>query len=122
LGGKRSYSQFPNNPDYALGPITNSICDTVTSIDETLSQKTSSISIYYHSSWQTAFINASGLKGSQLKLIVMDISGRVVYSDIGVSTNGYFTHDLPMDNFASGLYLITIVSEKEKLTGKMVKP
>ncbi len=122
LGGKRSYSQFPNNPDYALGPITNSICDTVTSIDETLSQKTSSLSVFYHHAWQTAFINANGLKGSQLKLIVMDISGRMVYSEGSIATNGYFSRDLPMNDFASGLYLITIFTEKEKLTGKIVKP
>ena len=122
LGGKRSYLGLPNNPDYSLGPIPNSLCDTVTSIDETFSQKASSISIFYHHTWQTAFINASGLKGSQLKLIVMDISGRIIFTERGVSANGFFSRDLPMNEFASGLFLITIVSEKEKLTGKMVKP
>lgn len=122
LGGKRSYLGLPNNPDYELGPIQGSLCDTITSVDLIEKQATATLNIFYHSSWQTAFINASGLKGTQLKLIVMDISGRVIDIKGGVSVNGFFSCDLTMDDFSSGLYLITIVSDKEKLTGKMVKP
>jgi len=32
LGGKRTYYGLPNNPNYELGPIVNSVCDTVTSV------------------------------------------------------------------------------------------
>lgn len=33
LGGKRTYWGLPNNPDYELGPVTGSICDTLTGIN-----------------------------------------------------------------------------------------
>ena len=122
LGGKRGYSQFPNNPDYDMGPIPNSICDTVTSVATLWSKQNAAISIFYHTSWQTAFVNASGLKGSRIQLVVMDLSGRIVYTEKNESKDGFFTRDLSMSNFASGMYLISIFTEREKLTGKMVKP
>ncbi len=121
LGGKRNYAQFPNNPDYDMGPITNSICDTVTSVTALLPKENAAITIFYHADWQTAFINANGLKGSHIQLVVMDISGRIVYSEKGESRDGFFTKDLSMSNFASGIYLVSIFTERERLTGKMVK-
>ena len=122
LGGKRSYLGLPNNPDYDMGPIPNSICDTVTSVTTLWSKQNAAISIFYHTSWQTAFVNASGLKGSRIQLVVMDLSGRIVYSENSECKDGFFTRDLSMSNFASGMYLISIFTEREKLTGKMVKP
>ena len=121
LGGKRTYYGLPNNPNYELGPIVNSVCDTVTSVTPILIEQKPELNIFYHSSWQTAFINASGLKGLHLQLIVMDISGRILYNEKGETRNGYFTKDLSLSSFAAGMYLITIFTEKEKLTGKFVK-
>ncbi len=119
LGGKRSYLGLPNNPDYALGPITNSLCDTVTSVVQ-VNKPTAELSVFYHSSWQTAFVNANGLKGSHVKLVVMDISGRIIYFEESKSRGGYFTKDLLMSGYTSGVYLISIVTDKERLTGKVV--
>ena len=66
-------------------------------------------------------MNASRLKGSKVKIYLTDISGRILFVDNGNSTAGYFTKNLAMDNFAAGIYLVTIVTEKEKLSGKIVK-
>ena len=33
LGGKRTYYSLPNNPNYELGALTGSVCDTITGID-----------------------------------------------------------------------------------------
>jgi len=33
LGGKRTYYGLPNNPDYDLGALAGSVCDTITGID-----------------------------------------------------------------------------------------
>jgi len=77
--------------------------------------------LFYSPSWQTLFVNASGLKGKNLLLTVTDLSGRIIYSDKSETQNAYFTKDLMMNDFASGLYLITVSTEKEKLTGKVMK-
>lgn len=120
LGGKRTYYGLPNNPNYELGPIVNSACDTVTSITPISSKQKPELKIFYHSSWQIAFVNASGLSGKNLQLLVLDLSGKMVYNEISEARNGFFTKDLSMNGLASGMYLITLITEKEKLTSKLV--
>ncbi|MFZ7116414.1 MAG: hypothetical protein ACO1G9_13620, partial [Bacteroidota bacterium] len=34
LGGKRTYWGLPNNPDYGLGPVVGSLCDTINTVVE----------------------------------------------------------------------------------------
>ncbi len=120
LGGKRTYWGLPNNPDYDLGSVSGSICDTLTSVEVVSAGPSASLSVYYHSDWQTAFVNASGLKGKNLKLILSDISGRILFTEDTESRTGYFTKDLSMSEYASGVYLVTIFTEREKLTKKVV--
>ena len=66
-------------------------------------------------------VNASKLKGTKVKIYLTDISGRILFVDEGKTNAGYFSKNIPMDNFAAGIYLVTIVTEKEKISGKIVK-
>jgi hypothetical protein len=61
------------------------------------------------------------LKGNKVKIYLTDISGRILFVDEGKTIAGYFTKNIPMDNFAAGIYLVTIVTEKDKISGKVVK-
>ena len=70
---------------------------------------------------ESALLNVSKLKGTKAKIYLTDISGRILIVDEGKATAGYFTKNIPMDNFAAGIYLVTIVTEKEKLSGKIVR-
>jgi hypothetical protein len=70
--------------------------------------------------WEKAFINASNLKGKTGKLLVYDMQGKVVHSEPLRIQNGYYTRDLLMIGYAKGMYLITIQTEKERLTKKMM--
>ncbi len=64
LGGNRCYSGLPNNPDYDLGPLAGSPCDTLVGIGEFPAINSAAIHVFYHSSWEKVFINASGLQGN----------------------------------------------------------
>jgi hypothetical protein len=79
-----------------------------------------SLHVYYHTAWEKAFINASNLKGKTGKLLVYDMQGKVVHSEPLKIQNGYYTRDLSMIGYAKGMYLITIQTEKERLTKKMM--
>jgi len=79
-----------------------------------------SLHVYYHPAWEKAFINASNIKGKTGKLLVYDMQGKVIYSEPLRIQHGYFTKDLPMTEFANGIYLITIQTEKERLTKKLM--
>ncbi|MBL7913493.1 MAG: T9SS type A sorting domain-containing protein [Bacteroidia bacterium] len=121
LGGKRTYWGLPNNPDYDLPTLAGSPCDTLVSQNELAGAATvGSLHVYYHPAWEKAFINASNLKGKSGKLLVYDMHGKVVHSEPLRILNGYYTRDLSMIGYAKGMYLITIQTEKERLTKKVM--
>lgn len=121
LGGKRTYLGLPNNPNYDLGPLTGSICDTINTVVEQTEISIPALNLSYQSAWQSVIANASRLKGAKVKIYLTDISGRILFVDEGKSIAGYFSKNIPMENFAAGVYLVTIVTEKEKISGKVVK-
>lgn len=45
----------------------------------------------------------------------------LVFEEKGNVTTGYFTKDLNMQGFASGVYVVSLVTEKEILNKKFVK-
>ena len=120
LGGKRTYYGLPNNPDYTLGPITGSICDTLTSSVLELAGQTVNLYIYYNPQWDIAFINASGLKQNKINMTVADISGRIIYNEFGTVYSGYYTKDLTLNGFAKGMYIVTIQTGNQMLSKKFV--
>ncbi|MBL7913940.1 MAG: T9SS type A sorting domain-containing protein [Bacteroidia bacterium] len=121
LGGKRTYYGLPNNPDYDLPALAGSSCDTLVSQNELAgAAAVGSLHVYYHPAWEKAFINASNLKGKTGKLLVYDMQGKVVHSEPLRIQNGYYTMDLSMAGYANGMYLVTIQTEKEQLTKKLM--
>ncbi|MBK9423874.1 MAG: T9SS type A sorting domain-containing protein [Bacteroidetes bacterium] len=121
LGGKRTYYGLPNNPDYDMPALMGSPCDTLVSQNELAgAAAVGSLHVYYHPAWEKAFINASNIKGKTGKLLVYDVQGKVVYSEPIRIQNGYYTKDLSMAGYGNGMYLITIQTEKERLTRKLI--
>ncbi|MBL0340418.1 MAG: T9SS type A sorting domain-containing protein [Bacteroidetes bacterium] len=121
LGGKRTYKGLPNNPDYDLGPLVGSSCDTLVSINPAPANiHPSELFVYYHPGWQTAFINAQRLIGHNYRLRVYDIRGEEVFSESGKLNPPYFTKNLNCALFAKGMYIVLLETEKEKLTKKFV--
>ncbi len=121
LGGKRTYWGLPNNPDYDLGPLAGSPCDTLTSLNETVAAVASSgLYVYYSLQWQTAFINADKLSGTTYRLSVYDLMGKEVFSESGKITPPYFTKNLNCGGWAKGMYVVSLECGEERLVKKFV--
>lgn len=112
---------MPNAPNFSLGPLTGSLCDTINTVVEQTEISSPALNLTYQSAWQSVIVNASRLKGVKAKIYLTDISGRILFADEGKTTAGYFSKNIPMENLAAGIYLVTIVTEKEKVSGKIVK-
>ncbi len=121
LGGHRSYWGLPNNPNYELGRLIGSPCDTLSVgiLETTIPQP--AFYAYYDKEYNTAFINAKNIKGNKVNLEVFDINGKMIFQELSNSIQGYFTKDFRMTGLAEGLYVIILQTEKEKLVKKMVK-
>jgi hypothetical protein len=124
LGGKRCYFGLPNNPNYQLGPLVGSPCDTLTTnINNQSSINHSQLFVFYHSGWQTAFINAKELRGKKVEVVVYDEMGRSLTPALskGEGVGGYFTMDLDCKDFAAGVYIVVLQTEEERLVKRFVK-
>jgi hypothetical protein len=120
LGGKRTYWGLPNNPDYDLGPLIGSACDTLLGITEELPSVHTELLVYYSAAWQSAFINAHKLHGKNYQLIVIDIMGKQVFTESGALSSQYYTKNLNCSTFSKGMYVATFITEKENLSRKFV--
>jgi hypothetical protein len=121
LGGGRTYWGLPNNPNYELGPLVGSVCDTLAvGLSEITSYK-NNITVYYDAGWQMAFVNAKGLKGKNYTFQLYNLNGQLVLQEQGKLNTEYFTKDLSLVGNASGIYLVRLITEKEILTTKFVK-
>ncbi len=113
---------MPNNPDYELDPLSGSLCDTLTGLN---SQQQPAIGaelfVFYHSGWQKMFVNAQNIKGKNCLLQIFDVNGKEVFSSSKKTTPPYFTQDISLEGIASGMYLVTLTTEKEKLVKKFLK-
>ncbi|MBL0343622.1 MAG: T9SS type A sorting domain-containing protein [Bacteroidetes bacterium] len=120
MGGKRTYLGLPNNPNYDLPALAGSPCDTLVGKNElAITNTNANLHVYYAPDWEKAFINADKLKGKNYRLRMVDVLGKEVYTESGALNSKYFTRDLNCASFASGIYLITFETEKERLVKKM---
>lgn len=121
LGGHRAYIGLPNNPNYELGPIVGSPCDTLTvGITEAVGYK-NNITVYYDVNWQMAFVNAKGLRGKKFAFELYNINGQLIQQQQGMLDSEYYTNNLSLVGVADGLYVVRLKTDKEVLTGKFVK-
>ncbi|MDQ3051938.1 MAG: T9SS type A sorting domain-containing protein [Bacteroidota bacterium] len=120
LGGKRTYYSLPNNPDYDLSALNGSPCDSLSSISETNAFSEAELFIYYTSDLQTAFINANRLKGKNYYLEVFDLLGKSIIKESGNIFPPHFTKNLNCSSFSNGMYIVNLVTDKERLVKRFV--
>ncbi len=121
LGGHKTYWGLPNNHNYELGAWLGSPCDTLSVGIPELFPRKGELKLYYDKSWQTVFINAEQLHGKDAILQFYNLSGQLIDEVRSPVQGGYFTHSTSFASQPDGLYIVRIQTEREVLTGKLVK-
>jgi hypothetical protein len=125
LGTGRTYYGLPNNPDYELGAWVGSPCDTLTTNltpNPSPEARGAWMQAWYNHEWDMIHVNASKLQGKKGVLRLFDMEGRVVFEkQTDIISGGYFTTEINMSGLASGVYMVNLVTEKEKISGKVAK-
>jgi hypothetical protein len=125
LGGARTYYGLPNNPDYELGAWVGSPCDTLTTYltpNPSPEARGAWMQAWYNHEWDMIHVNASKLQGKKGVLRLFDMEGRVVFEkQAEIISGGYFTTEINMSGLANGVYMVSLVTEKEKISGKVGK-
>ncbi len=123
LGAGRTYFGLPNNPDYELGAWVGSPCDTLTTNltpNPSPEARGAWMQAWYIHEWNMIHVNAAQLKGKKGVLRLFDMEGRIVFEKPAeVIAGGYYTTEINMENLASGVYVVNLVTEKDKISGKI---
>ena len=82
-------------------------------------QVASSLVIFPNPTNQEAFIDLAAYQGKQVQLMVQNQVGQVVYQ-LPIAEVQERYQRIPADEFSTGLYFITLQSEEELMSGKLV--
>ncbi|MBL0095966.1 MAG: T9SS type A sorting domain-containing protein [Bacteroidetes bacterium] len=98
-------------------------CDTLSvGVDDNVPEQEVFFQAWYNSEWNMIHVNASKLKGNKATLRLVDVEGRLVYEkETGVIAGGYVTSEINMQGIAKGMYIVNLLTEKEYLSGKVMK-
>ncbi|MBK9639041.1 MAG: T9SS type A sorting domain-containing protein [Bacteroidetes bacterium] len=125
LGGKRTYWGLPNNPNYDMGVIAGSPCDTLSvglSPGPSPEERGAIMQAWYNPAWNLIHVNASQLKGKVGIIRLLDVSGRTLYEKkIEFIHGGYYTTEIYMNAFSSGIYFMQLITDNEQVAGKVMK-
>ena len=120
LGGKRTYYGLPNNPNYSLGPLTGSPCDTLYVATEEV-EKSAKCSISPNPATHLVYFNARHIKGKNGTLQIINVMGEKVFEKALPVYGGYATLAINVSSYPSGIYFVSFQMEKEVLSTKFIK-
>ena len=124
LGGHRTYRGLPHNPNYEMGPLIGSPCDTLTvGLTPGPSKESGAwLQAWYNHEWNIIHVNAAQLKGKKGMLRLFDIEGRIVFEKPAeVIAGGYYTTEVYMSEISEGVYVVNLVTDRETLSFKTSK-
>jgi len=111
LGGQFNQYSLPNLPNYTLGALAGSPCDTIVSIESQVLLDHEVLSVFPNPAQDVINLKLSkGLLGGETKFTVLveDMSGRVVLS---INANSV-TPSIPVDALPGGVYYLNIVLQE----------
>jgi hypothetical protein len=120
LGGKRTYYGLPNNPDYNLGPVAGSICDSLSTGVNNFFAAAPKLYVFYNSLLKSAFVNGQNIRGG-CQISVYDLNGRQIFSRKIEPTSVYMTTTFDCSMLSSGMYMVIVQSKYDRVAAKFVK-
>jgi hypothetical protein len=106
LGGKRTYWGLPNNPNYDLGPVLQSVCDSLFNSVEQISKGQTGITIYPNPTTGIITLNRIFFGYSKCTFDVFDLDGKQCYSSVLDVTINPIQKDLSI--LKNGIYFLRI--------------
>ncbi|MFZ7152189.1 MAG: T9SS type A sorting domain-containing protein [Candidatus Pollutiaquabacter aromativorans] len=121
LGGHRSYHGLPNNPNYELGPLAGSVCDTlITSVSQVPVFEPAQLKLFFHTGWRQLFVNGQQLKGKQGSLSLYSVTGQLLRREEISIQPPYYTRQWDLTGTAAGVYIVVLETEAERVSGRVV--
>ena len=119
LGGKRTYWGLPNNPDYSLGPVWGSACDSLSNGINEFNDKAENYIIFPNPALNNLYITQSSKEFIKFINVINSIGQgeKIYYSSIN---NGKYI-EINISLLSSGIYFLEILTNKKKLVKRFIK-
>ncbi len=114
LGGKRTYFGLPNNPDYELGALVGSGCDTITNLAPELCCSDLHLKIFPNPANET--INIKFNHKNVADYTVFDTHGRIVQQGKINDNSSISVKQLP-----TGMYFVFVRNNEISCISKFIK-
>jgi hypothetical protein len=114
MDGRSINGGLPNNPNYALGPVAGSVCDSLTAaVDE--NQSKNNFTIYPNPA--DAFFTLKSSSSQNAVVSIIDVNGNVLVKQrMKGSSRTIDTHELP-----DGIYVVNLLTHATSTQLKLVK-
>ncbi|MBK6643509.1 MAG: T9SS type A sorting domain-containing protein [Bacteroidetes bacterium] len=113
-----NFNSFPNHPNYFLGPVIGSVCDTVTKIaDFEIKKNAIKASPNPALSNSVLTIQYPTLENSGAKLQLYDVNGKLVLEEILPPWSQ--VHNLRIPVNSEGMFMVRIFSDKYESSSKI---
>lgn len=118
IGGGRTYLGLPNMPNYNLGPLVGSPCDTLTSL-HSLSETKVGFEIIPNPVTVEFKVSISGIADSEkyFDLRIFNSKGQSVYEN----SKFKISEKINCTEYSPGLYAITLTKNEQRWFGKFIK-
>jgi hypothetical protein len=98
----------PNIPNFKLGPLSESICDSLTSIPKYDGDEYK-LSVYPNPSKGILMLKFNSPKVIDYSICVKDLAGRFLLQVKGNSVSGINLQEMNLNEFANGIYFMTLI-------------
>ena len=118
LGGKRARVGLPNSPNYNLGPLVGSPCDTLFNSVQTTCSSKDEVSVFPNPANEQVIVTVNSRSSNNNKFLLYDLYGNVKLS-YSLST---VTNAVSLQNLAAGVYMYEVRNDVKSIArGKLVK-
>jgi hypothetical protein len=116
LGGKRAYFGLPNNPDYELGPVIGSPCDSLF-LSVTSLSGIEEINVYPNPFFNKVTLHPARNSNAEILIEVFNSSGEKLFQ----KTAHLELQDLDLSHLPKGIYILRMSANRFVATSKLVK-
>jgi len=120
LGGRRSFIGLPNLPNYNLGRMTGSSCDSLGNVGiNDLNIKDTRFKIYPNPTIENLLIRFEGFPANNFLISIFTIEGRIIYER--EISELHKTVEIDVSDLSEGIYIISMQSKDGRWVRKFIK-
>jgi hypothetical protein len=119
VDGSQWVASAPNVPNYSLGALSGSPCDTLSTATN-FQQSVFTYGLYPNPCFNSAQLSISGAT-EKAEIFLYNTFGQLLYKTTAFPSNNFIHTQLPMRDLVAGIYLVKVSMGEKEIAQKLVK-